>query len=134
MSDITLWQGDAPKDLETLTHSERIQLLKKATDAKALEAETDKLKYMGKTLHLQNILGHRVRLTDSVTGEIKEQIRTVYLTKEANLSFVSQAATEFAELCFAVLGKGPWDEPLPFQFTQVSTKRGRTYAFQVVEK
>jgi hypothetical protein len=134
MSDVTLWQGDAPKDLETLSSAERRALLKKVTDVSAIETESDKLKYMGKTLHLTNVLGHRVRLTDEATGEITEQVRTVFLCKEVSLSFTSKAATEFAELCFAVLGKGPWAEPLPIRFTMVKTRKGyTTYAFMVAE-
>ncbi len=131
---VSVWSA-APSDLSVMTESERRALLVQATAVKGVETETDKFQWMNKTLHAQQVLGHSYHIVDEETGEISRRFRTVYLCDEANLSFTSEAATQFGELLLTVMGRGPWEPGVPFRFKMVTTGKGyRTYSFQVVDE
>jgi hypothetical protein len=131
MTDLMVWSDTTNLDLEVMSPEERLGLLKKVTEAKAMAVDGDKPRWMHKTLHLKQLMGHPARVADSETGELQTLTRVVFVSEEVSLSFVSKAAVEFAELVVAVMGTRTFNPPIPWQFAEVPTKRGRTYSFLV---
>ena len=90
---------------------------------------------VGQDLTLYEVFAHRVRVMDDETGELRHAVRTVFEIGDGRyLTFVSDAAAEFADLLLEYNPSGNFHGSLIFRFYRVErTRRGRrTYSFEVV--
>lgn len=85
--------------------------------------------HINEVLEIVNVVAHPVTLTDDVTGEIREALRTVLVDKNGKTyTAVSQGITNSLSRIFSIVGmpdNGAWEkEPVKMKIRQITTKGG----------
>lgn len=76
---------------------------------------------------------------DKSTGEMgrtySEELRTVFKLDDGRvIAFVSKAAVSFAQqVLFPCFGIGDFSYPVTLKIKQISSSKGRTYSFQIID-
>lgn len=85
--------------------------------------------HIGEVLEIVDVVAHPVELTDEVTGETFEALRTVLIDKSGkSYVAVSQGITSALSRIFSIVGtpdnKAWHDEPVKMKIKQVKTRNG----------
>ena len=85
--------------------------------------------HIGEVLEVVNVVAHPIELQDEQTGETKEVLRTVLITKEGKTYVaVSQGVASALSKIFHIVGSpdnGAWEkEPVAMRVKQVKTRNG----------
>lgn len=85
--------------------------------------------HIGEVLEVVDVVAHPIEITDEVTGETKEVLRTVLITKEGkSYVAVSQGVASALSKIFSIVGMpdgGAWkSEPVAMRIKQVKTRNG----------
>lgn len=111
----------------------------KSDEGKALimkchnEADASGNDVIGKVWDTCQLLSHPVEITNSVTGEVSDCVRTVLVAPDGRtLSFVSAGVLRSLRILVMLYGRGPWKPALSLEVKQIQLKDSkRTYSLSV---
>lgn len=87
-----------------------------------------------KVFTVTGVLMHPVAITNTDTGEVSDEIRTVFVMKDGKtLAFVSRGVASAMRWIIALVGKERWRFGVNLTFKKIKARQGFTYDVELAE-